>query len=148
MRSSHPLYPNAQCVNRTKNSSLCDSVVEYAMLLLVLAAPPQADQAQAQQNEQLEPTAVNVQHQRLTLGQINNLYRNGRPSNDVHLAGLFVHQPDSVEVRPPAKNATSPLPSKQHIAPTYGSGGGRWVGHKLKSVTSQPRPNIAPQHPP
>ena len=67
--------------------------------LLALAAPLQDGQLQ---DEQLEPSVVNVEHQRLSLGQINNLYRNGRPSNDVHLAGLFVHQHDDAQVRPPA----------------------------------------------
>ena len=69
------------------------------VLLAALAAP----QDSLQQDERLEPTVVNAEHQRISLGQINNLYRNGRPSNDVRLAGLFVHQHDNTEARPPAR---------------------------------------------
>ena len=68
-------------------------------LLAALAAP----QDSLQQDERLEPTVLNAEHQRISLGQINNLYRNGRPSNDARLAGLFVHQHDNTEARPPAR---------------------------------------------
>ena len=86
-------------------------------LLAALAAP----QDSLQQDERLEPTVVNAEHQRISLGQINNLYRNGRPSNDARLAGLFVHQHDNTEVgliRP------RPLPEQQSSVMRRGRWGG------------------------
>jgi len=64
------------------------SMLEF---LVALAAPQDGQQ----QDELLVPS--NVEHQRLSLGQINNMYRNGRPSSDLHLTGLFVHQHDNTE---------------------------------------------------
>lgn len=88
--------------------------------LLALAAPLQDGQLQ---DEQLEPSVVNVEHQRLSLGQINNLYRNGRPSNDVHLAGLFVHQHDDAQVRPPATPNPTRLHQSNCFPPKHGKEG-------------------------
>ena len=76
------------------------------------------------QDEQLEPSVDNAERQRLSLGQINNLYRNGRPSNDVRLAGLFVHQHDNTEVRSPAKDHPPPLPEQQYSPVRRGAGYG------------------------
>ena len=64
---------------------------------LALAAP-QGDQ---QPGEQLKPSMLKAEHKWLSLDQINDLYHNGSASNDVRLAGLFVHQHDNTEVRHP-----------------------------------------------
>jgi hypothetical protein len=93
-------------------------------LLAALAAP----QDSLQQDERLEPTVINAEHQRISLGQINNLYRNGRPSNDVRLAGLFVHQHDNTEARPPAKGHPRPLPEQQSSVMRRVRGGVAVVG--------------------
>ena len=58
-------------------------------LLAALAAP----QDSLQQDERLQPTVVNAEHRGISLGQINNLYRNGARERR-RLAGLFVHQHD------------------------------------------------------
>lgn len=89
-------------------------------LLAALAAP----QDSLQQDERLEPTVLNAEHQRISLGQINNLYRNGRPSNDVRLAGLFVHQHDNTEARPPARA----LCQSSRVPSCAGAGGVAVVG--------------------
>ena len=89
-------------------------------LLAALAAP----QDSLQQDERLEPTVLNAEHQRISLGQINNLYRNGRPSNDARLAGLFVHQHDNTEARPPARA----LCQSSRVLSCVGAGGVAVVG--------------------
>jgi len=60
---------------------------------LALAAP----QGGQQPGKQLKPSVLKAEHKRLSLDHINDLYHNGSASNDVRLAGLFVHQHDNTE---------------------------------------------------
>ena len=97
--------------------------------MLLAAAALAAPRDGPEQDEQLTPSVVDAEHQRMSLGQINNLYRNGRPSNDVRLAGLFVHQHDNTEVRPPTQGHPRPLPEQQNSpVRRVGAGWGGWVG--------------------
>ena len=95
--------------------------------MMLLAAALAAPHDGPEQDEQLTPSVVDAEHSRMSLGQINNLYRNGRPSNDVHLAGLFVHQHDNTEVRTPTKGHPRPLPERQNstVRRVGADGGGR-----------------------